>query len=119
MTVTSTDVTVNVALPKTHFISGKITAKGAAKYAVFVEAFIDGSFYSSTEESATGTYSLPFAPGTCTLWFFDASQTDGGGWYGAPVGSAIGKSSEDWENVVRRPVWARSRTLAPNRASKS
>jgi len=79
----TTDVTgINVTLPATRRISGKVVEKsyGAAARYVFVEAFVNGVYYSSQYATSSGTYNLPVAPGKVTLWVYDPSMFVAPGW---------------------------------------
>jgi hypothetical protein len=47
---------------------------------VFVEAFVNGRFFSSQYATASGTFNLPVTPGKVTLWVYDTDLWGAPGW---------------------------------------
>jgi hypothetical protein len=74
---------IDVSLLATKRIAGKVVdvndASDVIRYA-FVEAFVNGVFYSSQYAKADGTFSLPVAPGRVTLWVWDPNLLMAPGW---------------------------------------
>jgi hypothetical protein len=69
-----------VALPQTHRIKGSVGWSPGDVY-VAIEAFVDGMYYITAVTDYMGTFSIPVAPGTITLWFFDATGAHAAAWY--------------------------------------
>jgi hypothetical protein len=91
---------VNVSLPTTKRVAGKIlrgTTTTVAPY-VYIEAFVNGVFYSSQYAKSTGTFDLPVAPGKVTFWIYDPYFRVTPGWRTAT------SVSPNWASAVPTTV---------------
>ena len=83
ITITTADVTnLDVTLPASEYVLGAVTdPSGTGLASGYVEAWVDGAFYAASYTASDGSYAVPVASGSCTLWVFDLAEVYAGGWW--------------------------------------
>jgi hypothetical protein len=114
----TTSATINVTIPLVTHITGKVTdGNGIGIGRVYAEAIINGSYYGEAVTNSDGTYTLPVAPGTYKMGFFDAYDFYVGGFYSA--GGVVTLYSRSTDIVVgSSDVTINARLLAPGVPTK-
>ena len=82
ITVGTADVTnINATLPYTDYLNGYVLSPSGKTVAyAYVEAFVDGHFYSGAYADDTGFFSVPVLDRSIKVWVFDSYGTYAGGW---------------------------------------
>jgi hypothetical protein len=94
---------VSVSLPLNKTVSGKVLdTQGVGHSSVYVEAWVNGSYYTHGWSSTGGAYTMPVPSGSVRLWIFDNSLKLAPGWrtstsltanYASSAATTVGSSS--------------------------
>jgi hypothetical protein len=72
---------LNVSLPLNHTVAGTYrNTSGTKSSGVYVEAWVNGSYYGSTYTKSGGAWSLPVASGKVTFWSYPFTNGNAPGW---------------------------------------